>query len=177
MANKEDSISTYVFRTAFGWSSITVTGGNVINVVLPGISSSLQLKNVNNFSLEPDELSKDVISRICLYFEGENVDFSAIPLNLPFGSEFSHGILDSCRKIPYGQIKSYGELANDAGFTNAARATGNILANNPLPLLIPCHRIVKADGNIGGFMKNIEGAADIKRKMLALEKPDRCFKE
>ena len=93
-----------------------------------------------------------------------------MPLKMPFGSEFSVKILEACRQIPYGKVKSYSELAADAGFSGVARAVGSILARNSLPLFIPCHRVIKADGKLGGFMKNIEGAAEIKRKMLELEK-------
>jgi methylated-DNA-[protein]-cysteine S-methyltransferase len=170
MVNNEPQVATYVFETAFGWAAVTVRGDVVINVALPGISSSSELKNVHNLSTEPDKFCKDVIRKICRYFEGKKVDFKDIPVELPFGSEFSKNILEACRGIPYGKVKSYSALAAEAGYPSSARAAANVLSRNPLPLLIPCHRVIKADGKTGGFMRNIEGAAEIKKRMLELEK-------
>ncbi len=170
MENQVSTVSNYVFETAFGWCSVTTSGESVSKVVLPGIYNSAELHNDGTYSTAIDEFSRDVIRRICDYFDGEEVDFSDIDVTLPFGSEFSYKILRTCRQIPYGQVISYKDLAAEAGFQKSIRAAANILARNPLPLIIPCHRVIRANGKSGGFMKNIEGAAVIKQKMLELEK-------
>ncbi|MFI4912760.1 MAG: methylated-DNA--[protein]-cysteine S-methyltransferase [Sedimentisphaeraceae bacterium JB056] len=170
MQNIELPVSNYVFKTAFGLASITIGHEEVVSFVLPGVNRVSELRNANNPSNELDSFSKDVIKRVCDYYEGEKVIFDDIPLSMPFGSDFSRSILDNCRKIPYGEVKSYTQLATDSGFPKSVRAVGNILSRNPLPLFIPCHRVIRADGKLGGFMKNIEGAVDIKRRMLELEK-------
>jgi methylated-DNA-[protein]-cysteine S-methyltransferase len=170
MQNNNFPVSSYVFNTAFGWAAISIEDDSVKSVTLPGISSSGELKNVNNSSELPDGFCNDVIKRICSYFEGKKVSFDDIPVVMPFGSEFSHNILQCCRKIAYGQVKSYSALAAEAGYESSVRAAANVLARNPIPLIIPCHRVIRADGKTGGFMRNVEGAAEIKRKMLELEK-------
>jgi methylated-DNA-[protein]-cysteine S-methyltransferase len=82
-------------------------------------------------------------------------------------SEFARDILTACQTAPYGQTMSYGQLANLAGHSNAARAVGNALSGNQIPLIIPCHRIIKANGQIGGF--TAAGGSNTKQKMLDFE--------
>ncbi len=170
MKNRDISVSTFVFETAMGWCALTTGSGEVVRFVLPGLKNSSELNNLADSGAKPDAFTKKVIRDVCRYFEGRKVEFGGVAIRLPFGSDFSRSILQACREIPYGQVKSYSRLAADAGFEGVARAAGSILASNPLPLFIPCHRVIKADGKLGGFMKNIEGAAEIKRKMLELEK-------
>lgn len=81
------------------------------------------------------------------------------------GTKFQMSIWEEIRKVEYGERISYKELANRSGFSNAYRATGSAAGKNPLPLIIPCHRIVKSDGSNGGFAYD-EG---IKRFLLDLE--------
>ncbi len=141
----------------------------VTSVVLPGVSSVSELMNVNTVTSEVNDFERDVITRVCKYYEGNLVDFTDIAAEMPFGSEFSRKILQACRQIPYGKLVSYSELAQMAGCPGTARVVGNILGRNPVPLIIPCHRVIKADGKIGGFMRNIEGSSIIKQRMIDLE--------
>ena len=107
--------------------------------------------------------------KIKAYFEGEPVEFgSDVPVVLDGYSEFGKKVLDVCRKIKYGQTLSYGQLAKMAGRANAARAVGGILGRNRLPLIIPCHRVIRGDGGMGGF--SAEGGVEMKQKMLDLER-------
>ena len=78
---------------------------------------------------------------------------------------FACKVLSTLSKVPYGSVISYGELAKRAGFPRASRAVGTVMAQNPLPLLIPCHRVIKADGRPGQF----GGGVNLKRKLLDLE--------
>ena len=66
-------------------------------------------------------------------------------------SPFQNNILKTCRAIPFGHVMSYGELAECAGYPRAARAVGNAMAANPIPIVIPCHRVVAAQGGLGGY--------------------------
>ncbi|MBU4603171.1 MGMT family protein, partial [bacterium] len=75
--------------------------------------------------------------------------------------------LQTVRKIPYGETRSYKEAAEAAGCPRAYRAVGNTMRNNPLPLIIPCHRVIKSDGSLGGFSGK-EGIV-LKKKMIDLE--------
>ena len=78
---------------------------------------------------------------------------------------FARQILGACAQIGYGQTVSYSELARRAGKEGAARAVGQALAANRVPLLVPCHRVVRADGSLGGF----SGGLELKRRLLRLE--------
>jgi methylated-DNA-[protein]-cysteine S-methyltransferase len=82
-------------------------------------------------------------------------------------TDFQRRVLRQCRRIPYGQTLSYAELAAKAGFSRAARAVGNCMAGNRIPLIIPCHRVVCADGRLGSY--SAPGGTSMKRRLLALE--------
>jgi len=100
------------------------------------------------------------------YFAGERVAF-ADPVDLTGTSDFSQRVYTELRRVKWGETVTYGELAARAGAPAAARAIGRIMANNPAPLIIPCHRVVRSDGALGGF--SAPGGVDFKKKMLALE--------
>jgi methylated-DNA-[protein]-cysteine S-methyltransferase len=98
------------------------------------------------------------------YLRGERREFT-VPLDLGHRSVFTRQVLAACRRIPYGKTCSYGELAQQSGYPGAARAVGQVMARNPLPLLIPCHRVIRADGALGGFGRGLA----VKRRLLRLE--------
>ena len=97
------------------------------------------------------------------YFEGERTTFD-LPL-APVGSEFQQRVWAALQEIPYGQTESYGELAERIGSPGAARAVGLANGKNPIGILIPCHRVVGADGSLTGY----GGGLDRKRQLLDLE--------
>jgi len=80
---------------------------------------------------------------------------------------FARRVLTACRDIRFGQTVSYGRLAEMAGKAGSARAVGGALAKNPLPLIIPCHRVTYANGKMGGF--SATGGVKLKKRMLKLE--------
>ncbi len=81
---------------------------------------------------------------------------------------FQRAVLFACAKIPRGQTRTYSQLARAIGKPNAARAVGNALGKNPLAPAIPCHRVVKSDGNLGGYSG--KGGARKKKRLLARER-------
>jgi methylated-DNA-[protein]-cysteine S-methyltransferase len=105
-------------------------------------------------------------SQICDYFNGRPVAFEVV-LDLADVTEFRRRVLEACRRIPYGRLASYADLARAAGRPNAMRAAGSAMAHNPLPLIIPCHRVIRSDGTLGGF-SSPDGVA-MKRRLLQLE--------
>ncbi len=112
---------------------------------------------------------KTLQEQIAAYFEGACVNFSRdIPLALDGFSSFGISVLTACRAIGFGQTITYGRLAKKSGRPNASRAVGSALAKNPLPLLIPCHRVVRSDGKIGGF--SAPGGTNLKKRLLLHEK-------
>jgi methylated-DNA-[protein]-cysteine S-methyltransferase len=99
------------------------------------------------------------------YFSGERIDFADVELDLSWATPFQRSVADALRDIPYGESVTYGELAALAGHPNAQRAAGTFCARNRFPLVVPCHRVLAADG-LGSFGSL---GAEYKRRLLALE--------
>jgi methylated-DNA-[protein]-cysteine S-methyltransferase len=108
-----------------------------------------------------------LVASIKDYMAGRDVDFSGVPVDLDGVDAFRFAIYDAARKLRFGQTTTYGELARIAGHAGLARETGAALGANPVPLVIPCHRILAAGGRIGGF--SAPGGSATKEKMLTLE--------
>jgi O-6-methylguanine DNA methyltransferase len=85
------------------------------------------------------------------------------PLDLGAGTAFERDVLEATRRIPSGQVRPYSWVAREAGHPSAVRAVASVLARNPLPLLVPCHRVVRADGVLGGYMFGSERKAELLR--------------
>lgn len=100
------------------------------------------------------------------YLAGSRKTFE-LPLQLPAWPRFSLHVLELLRAVPYGEVLTYGELARRAGSPRAARAVGQVMAANPLPIVIPCHRVVAAGGLPGGYSGG--GGLVTKEWLLALE--------
>ena len=113
---------------------------------------------------EPEtELEKEIFRQLDAYFSGSLQEF-----DLPFfatGTVFQLMVWEELMKIPYGETRSYGELAKLIGKPQAARAVGAALHNNPVAILIPCHRVVGSNGKLTGFA----GGLDAKQHLLDLE--------
>ncbi|MCE9545014.1 MAG: methylated-DNA--[protein]-cysteine S-methyltransferase [Planctomycetia bacterium] len=121
----------------------------------PGDSIKLQAWNVN------------LQSRMQAFAEGEAVDFSDVALDVAGLTPFAQRVVRHCRKVPYGETRSYRELAVRAGSPGAARAVGSVMARNRWPLVVPCHRIVASGSGIGGF--SAPGGVGVKRRLLEME--------
>ncbi|MFH1861856.1 MAG: methylated-DNA--[protein]-cysteine S-methyltransferase [bacterium] len=105
-----------------------------------------------------------VISSLNAYFESGVPFPEDIPLDLS-GSPFQQKVWSALHVIPHGKTYSYGEIAAQVGSPKAARAVGSACGANPIPLLVPCHRVITSDGRLGGY----GGGLHIKRKLLDLE--------
>ena len=103
------------------------------------------------------------VEELTQYFAGQRQDFG-LPVTLE-GTAFQLAVWFACRDIPYGETRTYAQLAAMAGYPGAARAVGTAMAMNPLPILVPCHRVVPAGGGIGRY----GGGEALKRALLALE--------
>ena len=102
--------------------------------------------------------------RIKAYLEGTAKDTGLKPLFM-FGTAFEKKVWNAVRNIPYGKTLSYGEIAGICGNPNAGRAAGNALGKNPVIIIVPCHRIIKSDGSLGGF----SAGSELKKKLLSIE--------
>ncbi len=108
-----------------------------------------------------------VAQQFCEYFNGTRREFD-IPLDLQ-GTDFQLEVWHSLAKVPYGETSGYGVHAASLGRPTAARAVGAAAARNPVPIVLPCHRIVSADGSLTGFA----GGLDMKQRLLAHEQANR----
>jgi O-6-methylguanine DNA methyltransferase len=107
----------------------------------------------------------ELAERLRSYFSGERPSFAEVELDLDWCSPFQRALAEALRALPYGETITYGELAARAGYPRAQRAAGTFCARNPLPILLPCHRVVARDG-IGGFASLGVG---YKQRLLELE--------
>ncbi len=159
-----------IFKTPLGWCGLVVSNSVLKMIVLPARAKSKVLYKIRQSCPEAEagmtgELRK-VAGLVRKYFKGflKSFDFK---IDLAGCSEFEKRVYQALRKIPYGGITTYGKLAESIGMPYAARAVGNAMAKNPLPLVIPCHRVIKSNGAIGRFSA-LSGVA-LKRHLLDLE--------
>jgi methylated-DNA-[protein]-cysteine S-methyltransferase len=114
-------------------------------------------------SIQSPEYFTETIRQLTAYFKGELKNFNL--RLLPEGSEFQKNVWKALCKIPYGTTISYGELARCIGKPSASRAVGGANGRNPLPIIIPCHRVINGNGQLGGYSCGLE----IKKYLLSLE--------
>jgi methylated-DNA-[protein]-cysteine S-methyltransferase len=112
----------------------------------------------------PDPLLVETQEQVKAYFAGERTDFD-LPLSVRGGSAFERAVWQQLLRIPYGEMQTYGDVAKAVGDAGAARAVGVACNRNPLPLVVPCHRVVGAGGKMVGF----GGGIPRKRHLLELE--------
>jgi methylated-DNA-[protein]-cysteine S-methyltransferase len=104
------------------------------------------------------------LDQLTEYFAGDRIDFS-VPVAMVGGSEFERAVWGQIATIPYGEMHTYGAIATALGDPGAARAVGTACNHNPVPVIVPCHRVVGAGGKMVGF----GGGIDRKRRLLELE--------
>ncbi len=148
------------FETELGWIALAWTPrGLSLLRVLGGAAPAFER------SPEPPWV-RGAIEALERHLAGGVADLEAIPLDLEGLSPFARRVLEALRTTRPGETLTYGMLARRAGSPGAARAVGRVLARNPLPILVPCHRVVASDGP-GGH--SLFGSAEAKARLLALE--------
>jgi methylated-DNA-[protein]-cysteine S-methyltransferase len=161
-----------IFKTKWGWFGLVGKENSVCRTILPeNKAESVKSQLLKEFpdAIVEKNLFKNLQKQIVDYFKGKNVDFNTnIEVSINSIGDFSRKILVACRNIKPGQTTTYADLARKAGFPDAGRAAGNALAKNPIPLIIPCHRVIRADGKLGGF--SATGGTTLKQRLLLLEK-------
>ena len=165
-----------VFETAAGFCALAWGDAGVTRFVLPTASAAGAEKRLRRWApdAEPGAPPPAIAAAIVeakRYFAGEAADFSAVPLDLRDADPFFAGIYDALRRVGWGRTTTYGALAAAVGASRErARDVGEAMAKNPIPLLIPCHRVLAAGGKLGGF--SAPGGAATKARMLRLEGVD-----
>jgi O-6-methylguanine DNA methyltransferase len=115
----------------------------------------------------PPEQIGQIISRVCKHLDGVIQNFRDVPVDLNSAGPFVQKVCEAAREIPIGTTVTYADLATSFGRPSLARAVGRALGRNPIPLIIPCHRVMAAHGKPGGF--SAFGGRATKAKLLALE--------
>ncbi len=161
-----------IFKTKWGYfglagteyalcrTCLPATEANEVKIRLVGKSPGVKFDRAYFSSIQ---------QQIIAYFEGVRVDFGFdVSVSLDGFSDFQKAVLATCRSVRFGQTITYGELAKKLSRPAAARAVGNALAKNPLPLIIPCHSVIRSDGSLGGF--SASGGTHTKSELIKLEK-------
>jgi methylated-DNA-[protein]-cysteine S-methyltransferase len=157
----------HVLETPLGWIAAVARSGHLIATSLPQPTSkeAIAACRVEAADGPSDDLLAALAGDFQRYVAGRPVDFSNYPIDLADRPPFHRRLLLAARRIPYGEVRTYGWLAKQTGRPRAARAAGQAMAANPLPLVIPCHRVVGAGGALTGF----GGGLALKRALLQLE--------
>jgi methylated-DNA-[protein]-cysteine S-methyltransferase len=156
-----------VFPTDAGWMGVLGSDAGLRQVVLPRPSEgevTELLGDIADAVLDP-RFFDDLTGRFQEYFAGKRADFPD-RLDLAAATPFQRAVWEAARLIPCGEVRSYGWVAGCIGKPQAARAVGQALGRNPLPVIVPCHRVLAGDGSLGGF----SGGLAMKRLLLSLEK-------
>jgi methylated-DNA-[protein]-cysteine S-methyltransferase len=156
-----------VFNVGVGWLGILGSIKGLVSTTLPQPSAQEARRQlsyrVNQATLSP-QLFRDLMGRLRLYFSGQKVDFPD-ELDLSAATPFQRKVWEITRLIPYGETRSYRWVAEQIGRPEAVRAVGRTLSKNPLPIIIPCHRVLTIDGKLGGY----HGGVEMKRDLISLE--------
>ena len=161
-----------IFPTSWGWMGAARTSSGLKQLVLPCPSDKeVEAALYNRIQKAEDRIQdagdaelQDLAQRLERYFEGHEVSFPD-SVDLTGATSFQKEVWLSLRAIPYGKTISYSELANRSGKPGAARAIGQALSRNPLPVILPCHRVIGARGELVGY----RGGLKLKKALLALE--------
>lgn len=165
----------HVFETAAGFCGIAWNEAGVVRFRLPsrdaGAAERLLLRGFDSTAAVPPPQIAEIIAAARRYFDGEQTDFSAIHLDLDAEDHLFRRIYEALRTVPWGSTTTYGALAKAiGGGPMMARDVGQAMGSNPVPLIIPCHRVLAAGGKTGGF--SAPGGVDTKLHMLKLEGVD-----
>ena len=171
------------FSTAIGFLNYLWTGAeNDPGVVYLGTDHRFfndYLKKIKTASIRPDDRAGSktnssisiyekksplIEEKVKAYLDSKINDTGLKPLFMS-GSVFEKKVWNAARNIPYGETLSYGDIAGICGNPNAGRAVGNALGKNPVIIIVPCHRVIKSDGSIGGF----SAGQGLKKKLLSIE--------
>ena len=153
------------FNTDMGWIGILSSARGLLRTTLsqPSAQEAHKLLGINYATWSP-HLFDDLIQRFRAYFGGRKVAFPD-KLDLSGATAFQCRVWEVTRLIPYGSTRSYLWVAEQIEKPRAARAVGQALASNPLPIIVPCHRVLTSSGKVGGY----SGGVEMKKRLLWLE--------
>jgi len=166
-------VITYTtFETAVGVCGIAWNNDEIVGMQLPERTENatrrrLLRRHPAGRPGRPTPAVQGVIDAIVALLAGERRDLSDVALDMSAVPEFNRRVYEVARRIPPGSTSTYGAIASELGDRARARDVGEALGDNPFPIVVPCHRVVAADGRLGGFSAN--GGVATKRRMLLIE--------
>ncbi len=170
MCRNDDHSCATVFKSSLGWFGVFWRGQAVSRLTFGHRTRKAAIDALGGVPspVAPEDCPHpQLVTRLQDYAEGRPQDFSDVPVEASHLTPFGRRVMEACRRIPYGSTSSYAALAQAAGSPKAARAVGQSMAANRVPLIVPCHRVVGAGGRLGGF--SAPGGVDFKRRLLELE--------
>lgn len=159
------------FETEFGWCAGARGTRGLCAFVLPMPSAraaEAEIRARHPGAVREPEAFVELIDAVTRYFQGWTTEFDGFELDLSAATAFQQKVWTLVGRIPYGQVRTYHWVGMEMGRPEASRAIGAAVGANPVPLLIPCHRVVAADGALCGF--SACGGIDLKARMLELER-------
>lgn len=175
-------VELLVFETSLGHTALARRNSHLLGLsfghanqrtALKGLSRALTAKSETPqpYSLGEAEFvapgEDELVDRICRFAEGDATEFDDLQVDVSHLTPFAKKVTAACRRIPWGETLTYGQLAKKAGRPGAARAVGSVMARNRVPLIVPCHRVVPACGGLGGF--SAPQGVSMKKRLLELE--------
>jgi len=164
-----------IFPTPLGWFGLVRIDETLRLVTIGHASKQDVWDHVRSRTDVDSDLPEPLVTdwqpelrvRLQRYCRGERVDFQDLEVSLSAFTDFQNRVLQATRHIGYAETQTYGQVAATVGVPGGARAVGNVLAQNSFPILIPCHRVVAANGRLGGF--SAPQGVELKRRLLAME--------
>ncbi len=168
-------IAYTLFPTAIGTCGLLWADTGILGLQLPEATDAVTVRRMLG-EYEADETDppphiEAVITAVQELTEGGNIDLTQVRLDMSRVGSYNRRLYEAIRAIPPGQTRTYGEIAADLGEPGAARAVGRAMGHNPFPIIVPCHRVVAANGKTGGF--SAYGGVRTKLRLLAIEQAHR----
>ena len=154
-------------ETADSGSQTVVTAVQLPEATAQATESRIARKSGSSQRSSPPQEIAELIEKIRKHLQGEVQDFRRVAVDLDGATAFFRQVYEATREIPAGQTRTYGEIARALGQPAAAQEVGQAMAKNPVPIIVPCHRVSAAGGKLGGF--SAPGGPATKAKLLALE--------
>ena len=156
-------IPSFCYKSPIGWIDIIAEENRISSASF----SKAEPSSAPTFPPTLRVLTK-TIKLLDIYFAGGPIDFAEISVQLAYGTEFQQQVWKTIQEIPHGEVRSYQWIADQIGRPKSVRAVGNAVGANPVSILIPCHRVIRSNGALGGY----GGGLERKRQLLALEGQD-----
>jgi methylated-DNA-[protein]-cysteine S-methyltransferase len=155
-------------HVAIGWNAAGVTALRLPSSDAGQAEHALLRRLPDALASDPPEHIARIIAIVRRYFDGEAIDFRDVPVDLGEQEPFFSRVYAAVRELGWGETTTYGGVSKVLGAgPETARAVGQAMARNPVPLIVPCHRVLAAGGKVGGF--SAPGGSDSKARMLAME--------